>query len=59
MSEKTQIKVAFSGGKKMPDKNDKFYIGDEEDGTRVFWIPYYRITEYHRPDGTIDIIKMK
>ena len=43
----------------MPDKNDKFYIGDEEDGTRVFLITYYRITEYHRPDGTIDIIKMK
>ena len=30
----------------MPDKDEKFYIGDEEDGTRVFWIPYYCISQY-------------
>lgn len=37
----------------MPDKNTKIYIGTEEDGTRVYWSPYYYRKEYHRPDGKI------
>ena len=39
------LEVTFNWrGREMPDKDEKFYIGAEEDGTRVFWIPYNRMT---------------
>lgn len=37
----------------MPTKDMVLYIGTEEDGTKVYWNPYYCRKEYHRPDGKI------
>lgn len=37
------------------DKDERFYIGTEDDGTKVYWYPYYCMTEYHRSDGSVDI----
>jgi hypothetical protein len=46
-------------GRAMPDKNTKIYIGEEEDGTKVYWSPYYCRTEYHKPDGKISYVVRK
>lgn len=44
----------------MPTKDTWFYIGTEDDGTRVYWSPYYCKTEYHKPDGkVVSVIKNK
>ena len=53
------IDFTFSGGKKMPTKDTLIYIGTEDDGTRVYWSPYYCRTEYHKPDGKIDYVVRK
>lgn len=38
----------------MPSKGEKFYIGTEEDGTKVYWYPYDLTKEYHKPDGSVE-----
>ena len=43
----------------MPTKDTIIYIGTEEDGTKVYWCPYYCSTEYHRPDGKIECVVRK
>ena len=43
----------------MPTKDVVFYIGTEEDGTRVYWSPYYCRTEYHKPDGRVISVTRK
>ena len=40
----------------MPTKETKIYIGTENDGTKVYWCPYYHRTEYHRPDGEVRFV---
>lgn len=47
------------GGKIMPTKDALFYIGIEEDGTKVYWSPYYHRMEHHKPDGTIIYVEKK
>lgn len=41
----------------MPEKGTRIYIGKESDGTIVYWKPRERVTEYHKPDGTVEIKK--
>lgn len=43
----------------MPTKDTWFYIGTEEDGTRVYWNPYFCKTEYHKPDGRVISVTRK
>lgn len=35
----------------MPTKDTLIYIGEESDGTKVYWNPYYCMKEFHFPDG--------
>ena len=41
-------------------KNTKIYIGTDEEGNKIYWNPYDKTKEYHKPDGKIivvDVIK--
>lgn len=49
----------FKGGNTMPTKDTLIYIGMEDDGTKVYWSPYYCMTEYHKPDGKVIRIAIK
>ena len=39
--------------------NEWIYIGTENDGTKVYWNPYFCKTEYRRPDGRIISVDRK
>ena len=32
-------------------KNTKIYIGTDVDGSKIYWNPYEKPKEYHKPDG--------
>ena len=41
----------------MPTEDMVIYIGTEDDGTKVYWSPYYLKTIYYKPDGEIVAIQ--
>lgn len=40
-------------------KNTKIYIGTDVDGSKIYWNPYEKTKEYHKPDGEIIVFGVK